>query len=245
MRNIKLIIEYDGSRYKGWQKQKETDITIQGKIEDVLSRMTEETIEINGSGRTDAGVHALNQVANFKTNTSMTPIEILDYCYKYLPDDIVVKNALEASEMFHARYNATRKAYLYRICYRKFHEVFNRKYSYHIEKHPDIEAMIEGAQFLIGEHDFKSFTSLKSKKKPTIREIYSIDITKEQGYLDILIEGNGFLQSMVRIIVGTLLEVGFGNIGANEVEEILGKKDRIFAGPTAPAQGLFLKEVKY
>lgn len=245
MRNIKLIIEYDGSRYRGWQKQKESDITIQGKIEDVLSRMTGENIEINGSGRTDAGVHALNQVANFKTNTSMALNEIADYCYKYLPEDIVVKSVIDASEMFHSRYNAIRKTYLYRICYRKYHEVFNRKYSYHIEKQPDIDAMREAAQFLIGEHDFKSFTSLKSKKKSTVREIYSIDITKDQGYLDILIEGNGFLQSMVRIIVGTLIEVGFGNIEVNGVKEILGGKDRILAGPTAPAQGLFLKEVKY
>jgi tRNA pseudouridine38-40 synthase len=245
MRNIKMILEYDGGKYKGWQRQRPSDITIQGKLEDVLSRMAEEKIEIIGSGRTDAGVHAMNQIANFWTNSGMSLDTMVEYCYRYLPEDIVVKSAEEVPELFHSRYNAVNKTYLYRICYRKHHDVFDRKYSYHIEKQPNIDEMITAAGILCGEHDFKSFTSLKTKKKSTVRKIYSIDITKNLGYIDISIIGNGFLQSMVRIIVGTLLEVGYGNIKANEIKEILKKKDRSQAGPPAPAHGLFLKEVKY
>jgi tRNA pseudouridine38-40 synthase len=245
MRNIKMTIEYDGGKYKGWQRQKSSDLTIQGKLEDVLSRMTEEELEVIGSGRTDAGVHAMNQIANFWTNSEMPLDMMVEYCYRYLPEDIVVKNAEEVPELFHSRYNAVSKTYLYKICYRKHHDVFNRKYSYHIDKQPNIEEMVKASSFLIGEYDFKSFTSLKSKKKSTVRKIYSIDISKNLGYIEINITGNGFLQSMVRIIIGTLLEVGYGNVKAAQIKEILKKKDRSLAGPPAPAHGLFLKEVKY
>lgn len=245
MRNIKMVIEYDGGKYKGWQRQKSSEITIQGKLEDVLSRMTEEQIEIVGSGRTDAGVHAMNQIANFWTKSNMALDLMVEYCYKYLPEDIVVKSAEEVPELFHSRYNAVTKTYLYRICYRKHHDVFDRKYSYHIDKQPNIEEMVKGAELLCGEHDFQSFTSLKTKKKSTVRKIASIDITKKLGYLEITLTGNGFLQSMVRIIVGTLLEIGYGNMKASDIKEILKKRDRSQAGPPAPAHGLFLKEVNY
>lgn len=246
MKNIKMVIEYDGGRYRGWQRQKESDATtIQGKIEDVLSRMTGEHVEIIGSGRTDAGVHAVGQVANFRTNSDFSMEELLDYCYRYLPEDIGVKNCVEVGENFHARYNATSKTYVYKICYNKRHDVFNRKYSYHVEKELDVEKMRIATESLIGKHDFKSFTSLKSKKKSTVREIYAINIMDKNGYLELELTGNGFLQNMVRIIVGTLLEVGLGNIEVNDIKEMLDKRDRELAGPTAPAQGLFLKDVKY
>jgi tRNA pseudouridine38-40 synthase len=245
MRNIKLVIEYDGTRYKGWQRQAENDLTIQGKIEDVLSKMSGETIEIIGSGRTDGGVHAIGQVANFRIRSEMKIEDIIDYCYRYLPEDIVVKSGEMVSENFHSRYNAISKTYLYRIWYNKRHDVFNRKYCYHIDKQLDVDSMRNAASYLIGKHDFRSFTSLKSKKKSTVREIYNISIIHSQSNLDIEIKGNGFLQNMVRIIIGTLIEIGLGNLGAEEIKKILDNKDRGYAGPTAPARGLFLKEVQY
>lgn len=245
MRNIKIIIEYDGTKYRGWQRQSDSDSTIQGRIEGVLRKMTGEPIEIIGSGRTDAGVHAFNQIANFRTDSDFSLNEIVDYCYKYLPEDIVVKGAEDVCQEFHARFSAVKKVYVYKICNRKHHEVFNRKFAYHIDKQLNINEMERAAGLLVGEHDFKSFTSLKSKKKSTVRELYSIEINKKQGYIDIVLTGNGFLQSMVRIIVGTLIEVGLGNIKANSINEILSAKDRSKAGPTAPPNALFLKEVTY
>lgn len=246
MRNIKLIIQYDGSRYKGWQRLGDTDNTIQGKIESVLSKMTDENVEIIGSGRTDAGVHALNQIANFKTNSKMKVKEINDYLYKYLPDDIVVKSIEEIDKKFHSRYNAVSKIYNYRISNNNYHDVFKRKYCVHIPEKLNIEKMKQACICLIGEHDFTSFTTLKSKKKSKVREIYSINIEKyNNNIIDITFHGNGFLYNMIRIIIGTLLEVGHGKIKPEEVSKILNKNDRSFAGPTADAKGLFLVEVKY
>lgn len=245
MKNIKLTIQYDGTRYKGWQRLGDNQMTIQGKIEDVLSRMTQEKIEVFGSGRTDAGVHALGQVANFKTRTQMTNGEILDYCYRYLPEDILVKNVERADERFHARYNVKRKRYLYRIWNHKYHDPFIRRYITHIPEKLNISDMKNAGGYLIGKYDFSSFTGAKSKKKSRVREVYGIDINKENETIEIFIEANGFLHNMVRIIVGTLIEVGTGKMKPEEVLNILNKRDRKLAGPTASPKGLFLYDVEY
>lgn len=245
MRNIRLVIQYDGSRYKGWQRLGDCQMTIQGKLESVLSKMAEENIEVFGSGRTDAGVHAFNQVANFNTSCEMNTKEILDYCYRYLPDDIVVKKVEEACEKFHARYNVESKKYLYRIWNYKYHDPFIRKYITHIPETLNLVNMRKAATYLVGEHDFTSFTTSKSKKKSRVRKIFEFDIKKDDNVIEIMVEGSGFLHNMVRIMVGTLIEVGLGRMKPEEVSKILNKKDRSLAGPTAPAQGLFLYDVEY
>ncbi|MCY6484058.1 tRNA pseudouridine(38-40) synthase TruA [Clostridium aestuarii] len=245
MRNIKLTIEYDGSKYKGWQKLGNNNNTLQYKIEKILSELTNEEINLIASGRTDAGVHSKNQIANFKTNSTVSTSKILDYCYKYLPMDIIIKNAEEVDELFHSRYHVSQKIYTYKICNNKFHDIFNRKYSYHVKDKLDIEKMREASLLFIGSHDFKSFTALKSKKKSTIREINYINFIEKNGNIDIVFCGNGFLYKMIRILVGTLIEVGLGNLTIEEVKNILNQKDRSLAGPTAPAHGLFLTDVIY
>lgn len=245
MKNIKLIVQYDGSRYKGWQRLGDSDMTVQRKLEDVLSKMTGEKVEIFGSGRTDAGVHALMQVANFKTNSELSTNEILDYCYRYLPDDIVVKKVKKVDDRFHSRYSVKKKRYLYRILNHPYHDPFTRKYITHVPESLNIKAMEKAANHLVGEHDFSSFTTAKSKKKSRVRKIYDIDINQEHKIVEIMISGSGFLHNMVRIIVGTLIEVGLGKMNTEEVLDILNKKDRRLAGPTAPARGLFLYDVEY
>lgn len=245
MKNIKLTIEYDGSKYKGWQRLGNTENTIQEKIENVLSVMMKEKIEIIGSGRTDAGVHAINQVANFKTKSNVNVFEIRDYCNQYLPKDIVIKKVEEVEERFHARYNAKSKKYLYRIWTGKVPTVFNRKYTYYIPNTLNVEAMEKGAKYFVGKHDFKAFSSVKSKKKSTEREIYEIKIEKMENEINIVLHGNGFLYNMVRIIVGTLVEIGEGKKHPDEVKGIMKDKIREKSGVTMPAQGLFLWEVYY
>lgn len=245
MKNIKLTLQYDGTRYKGWQKQKEEDNTIQGKLETLLSKMTEEEIKVNGCGRTDAGVHALNYIANFNTSKDFTTEYILDYCYKYLPGDIQVTEVEVVPQKFHARYNAVSKTYVYSICNNKYRDVFNQKYCTHIEEPLDIEKMREGSKYLLGTQDFQSFTTLKSKTKSTIRTIHSINFEKDGDYIDISYNGDGFLMNMVRIITGTLIEVGLGLIPPEEVAIIRDKKERKYAKAIADSKGLFLKEVFY
>lgn len=245
MRNIKIVIEYDGTKYKGWQRLGDSDNTIQHKIETVLSKMAGENIEITASGRTDAGVHATNQVANFRTDCSMPTHKMRSYCYEYLPEDIVVKTVEEVDLNFHARYNAKVKKYVYNICNNKAHNVFNRKYEYHIPQPLNIEKMRKAAEFLIGEHDFQSFTTLKTKKKSTVRNIYTINIVNEDGNIEISVQGDGFMKNMVRLIVGTLIEVGLGERPADGINDILDKKERKYSGHIAPAKGLFLEEVNY
>ena len=245
MRNIKIVVEYDGSRYKGFQRLQDNENTIQGKIESVLSKMADENIEIVGSGRTDMGVHAYNQVANFKTDSNLSVQKIRDYLYKYLPEDIVVKEVQEVDDRFHARYNAKQKVYLYKISNSKHHDVFLRKYSTHIEKQLDIELMKKASEYLIGEHDFTSFASSKSKKKSNIRDIHSITINKNKDIIDIYVEGNGFLYNMVRIIVGALMDVGLHKKTPEDIKTMLEVKDRSKASDTAPAKGLYLYSVKY
>ncbi|TYQ16194.1 UNVERIFIED_CONTAM: tRNA pseudouridine38-40 synthase [Acetivibrio alkalicellulosi] len=245
MRNIKITIKYDGSKYRGWQRLGDSDKTIQGKVENVLSRITGEKIEIIGSGRTDAGAHAFKQVANFHTKSTLKREEFLNYCNIYLPEDIVVYEAEDVNTMFHARFHAKSKKYVYRVWNDKFPNPFLRKYTLHVPEFLDIDKMALSAKFLIGEHDFSSFSSLKSKKKSMIKHLYSIDITKEGNIIEFVFYGNGFLYNMVRIMTGTLLEIGFKRIEPQKINDILIERNRSKAGPTVPSNGLALLDVQY
>lgn len=245
MINYKMVIAYDGSRYNGWQKQGNTKDTIQGKLEKVLEKLEGREVEVIGAGRTDAGVHALGQVVNVKLESKINEEMLLQYLNQYLPEDIAVLSVKEVPMRFHSRLNATEKTYLYRIYRSEIPNPFIRKYTVTITEELDIEKMRMAAEFLIGEHDFKSFCSLKKSKKSTVRTLYSITIEEIEKELRISVKGNGFLYHMVRIIIGTLLEVGTGKKKPEEIEQILEKGERQAAGKTAPAHGLFLKEVKY
>lgn len=248
MRNIKMTLDYDGSKYKGWQKQNQKGsnvATVQDKLENVLSKMTSEEIQVIGCGRTDSGVHAKNYIANFKTNSLMTLDQMIEYINEYLPEDIRVKELKDASERFHARFNVKSKTYEYTIDNNRFKDVFLRKYSWHIKSKLDLEAMKEASEYLIGTHDFKSFTSLKSKNKSTLRTINSIDINEKNNIINLKINGNGFLLNMARIIVGTLVAVGLGEIEPNYIVDILEAKERAKASEKAPAHGLCLLELNY
>ena len=245
MRNLKISLQYDGSRYKGWQKQIGDISTIQDKIEKVLSKMTGEEIQVIGCGRTDTGVHAENYIANFSTNCEWSIDAMLTYLYEYLPEDIVVKTMKDTTPRFHARYNVKSKTYVYRINNSKFRDVFNRRYTYHMDCELDLNAMKEASKILIGTKDFQSFTNLKSKTKSTVRTINYINISKNNDLIEIEVNGNGFLWNMVRIIVGTLIEVGKGKLKIKDVQKILDEKKRSEASPIAQAKGLTLKELHY
>lgn len=244
MRNLRLDICYDGTRYKGWQRLGNCDQTIQGKIEQTLSRILGEPIEISGSGRTDAGVHAVGQVANFHTNSALPPQRILDELRRYLPEDIGIISCKDCSERFHARLNARKKTYCYRIWNSDAPCVFERRFVSRIPERLDVEQMREAAQYLCGEHDFSAFCANKKMKKSTIRQIYSIDLVKDGMQLQIIVTGNGFLHNMMRILVGTLVEVGRGERTAQSIPLLFGAK-REDAGFLADAQGLCLMEVEY
>lgn len=245
MKNIKLTIQYDGSRYHGWQNQKNVANTLQSKFEAVLSRMTNETIEIAASGRTDGGVHAMAQVANFKSNTTLTCPEILAYLNAYLPMDIAVLQVEEVPERFHSRLNATGKTYRYRIWNSPVPNVFERHYLYSLAEPLDLARMREAAALLCGTHDFQSFCRTKPGKKSTVRTISNIEIVAEGSEISLHFTGNGFLHQMVRILTGTLLEVGLGKKEPSDMLTILAAKDRSKAGFLAPSQGLYLQEVFY
>lgn len=245
MRNIRMLLQYEGSRYQGWQRQTSSDNTIQGKLEALLSRMCQEDIEISASGRTDAGVHALGQVANFHTNSNMPVEEMLEYCNRYLPEDIAVIELTEAAPRFHSRLNACGKRYCYRVINSTIPDVFRRRYATEVPEELDVEAMRKAAGYLLGEHDFKSFTSTKKSKKSTVRRMDTILIEKQGNLLTFTYEGNGFLHHMVRIMTGTLLEVGMGKRSPDSMPEILATGKREAAGMLAPAKGLTLVEVFY
>jgi tRNA pseudouridine38-40 synthase len=245
MRNLKMTIEYDGFKYKGWQKQKETDLTIQGKIEAVLSKMAGTEIQLVGCGRTDAGVHAENYIANFHTNCAFSTAAMLDYCYEYLPEDIGVKSIEEVEDRFHARYNVKSKTYVYRINTNKFRNVFNRKYIYHLAEKLDTTEMRKASEVLVGSHDFQSFMNSRNSDKSSVRTINYLNILENAGLIEIEVNGNGFLWNMVRVIAGTLIEVGKGNLKPIDVEKILNEKKRLEAAPLAQAKGLFLRDVQY
>lgn len=245
MRNIKMVIEYDGSRYKGWQKQTKDVNTVQGRMEDILSEMTGEEIQLIGCGRTDAGVHALNYTANFHTNSTMNNEDILNLLNDKLPDDIGVKSLKNASERFHSRYNILSKTYLYRINNSGYNNVFGRKYIHNVREKLNLDKMRECSEVLIGTHDFQSFTTLKTKTKSTVRTINYITINEIDNIIEIEINGNGFLWNMVRIILGTLIDAGKGSLNKEDIDNILNAKRRANAGPMVPAKGLFLKDVEY
>ncbi len=244
MKNYKLIIEYDGSRYYGWQRQPGQN-TIQGKVENILSILCGKEIEVIGAGRTDAGVHARGMAANAFMDTPLSAEEIRDYLNRYLPDDIAVREVREASPRFHARYNAIGKTYRYTCFDGPVKSVFDRKYYTPLCEAPDLERMRRAARILEGEHDFRNFCVNPRMKKSTVRRVDRIDIEREGDYLLFTVHGTGFLQNMVRIMVGTLLEVGFGRMEPEQVREALEARERQKAGPTAPAQGLCLLSVDY
>lgn len=245
MRNIRLRLQYEGTRYQGWQKQTSTENTIQGKMEVLLSKICEEPIEISASGRTDAGVHALGQVANFHTESQISTEELLAECNRYLPEDIAVVEVSEAAPRFHSRLNATGKRYRYRIINSEIPDVFWRRYAVAEPAKLDIEAMQTAAALLLGEHDFKAFTSAKKSKKSTVRRIDEIRIERIGNRIEFVFTGNGFLHHMIRILMGTLLEVGKGERTPESVAKVLSLGDRSLAGPLVPAKGLVLEEVFY
>lgn len=248
MANFCFIIEYDGTRYNGWQRQGNTSDTIQEKLELILERLYGEPVEIHGSGRTDAGVHALHQVANYRVPRMLSRYscqQVQEYFNTYLPQDIRILAVKQVPERFHARLNAVSKLYEYRIDCGTVSNVFQRKYLYRIEEPLNLSKMQEAASYLIGTHDFRSFCANRHMKKSTVRTIYEITFEQEDGILYIRYLGNGFLYNMVRILTGTLIEVGLGDLLPAQIPAILEGLDRSLAGPTAPPCGLFLKDVFY
>ena len=247
-KNIRLVLQYDGSRYDGWQKQGNTDKTIQGRLEQVLEKMAGQPVEVFGSGRTDAGVHALKQTANFHLTgqaAAMKAGEISTYLNRYLPEDIAVTAVSEAPLRFHSRLNAVKKQYLYRIETAEKKDVFERKYLYGLGRTLDVAAMERAAEVLSGTHDFRAFCSLKRVKKSNVRTLEPITITKKGTRVELSFIGNGFLYNMVRILAGTLIEVGTHQRTEESVLAALESGEREQAGYTAPPEGLFLAEVWY
>lgn len=245
MKNYKMILTYDGGRYNGWQKQGNTDNTIQAKIEGIISTLAGCPIEVFGSGRTDAGTHAYGQVANFHMNWNGTEEELMDCINQKLTEDIAVLSLEEVNPRFHSRLSAKAKTYEYTIWNSKKPPVFERKVVFWCEKPLNVEKMKEAAKAFIGEHDFKSFCANKRLKKSMIRNIYEIQFLCTEDKITIAYHGDGFLYQMVRIITGTLIEVGEGKRNPEEIPSILAALDREKAGFTAPAKGLALKEVFY
>ena len=253
MKHFRITLQYDGSRYDGWQKQGNTDNTIQGRIEEMLTKLFEQKIEIQGSGRTDAGVHALGQVASFSVQTDWGPAKVMERMNIFLPKDIIVTDCRLTDARFHARLNAKRKTYIYRIVAGDIRPVFGRQYVLWHSEPLDTDNMRKAIECLIGEHDFKSFLGNKHYKKSTVRTIENITITEdiikagetEFPEIKIAFTGNGFLPNMVRILTGTLIEIGEGLRKPKDMENILKECDRSLAGPTAPAHGLTLLKVDY
>lgn len=222
--NYKIIVAYDGTRYKGWQVQKSTDDTIQGKLQHVLSTLAGKPVEVIGSGRTDAGVHAVGQAASFHMPKHFSKDEIFIWLNEHLPADIAVTDISNVPDRFHARYNAVSKTYVYTIHTGIVSDVFRRKYVYDYDKPLDTDRMKKAAAYLLGEHDFKAFCGNKHMKKSTVRTIFSIDIEKTGADIVISYTGDGFLQNMIRIITGTLIEVGDGRKNPDAVMEILASR---------------------
>lgn len=245
MQNFKLTLCYDGSRYNGWQRQGNTANTIQQKVETLLSRLLAQPVEVAGSGRTDAGVHARCQVCSFRAETNMDCAALLRALRRYLPEDIGAVSLEPAEPRFHARLSCRGKSYLYRVWNSDAPNVFERRYMLSYPSALDDAAMRAAAETLLGRHDFTAFCANRRMKKSAVRTLRSIDITRHGGELDFLLTGDGFLYNMARIICGTLLEVGSGKRTAAEVEHALLSRDRALAGPTAPAHGLTLWNVAY
>ena len=244
MRNIRLDLCYDGTRYRGWQRLPGTDATIQGKLEQCLSRILQQPIEISGSGRTDAGVHAKGQVANFHCESDMTCQQILSQLRQHLPEDIGVYGCKDASVRFHARLNALEKTYCYRIWNSDAPCVFDRRFVMVIPEALDVPAMEQAARHMVGEHDFSAFCGNPKFKKSTVRYIRSITWEQVGEEIRIRFTGNGFIHNQVRIMVGTLIEVGQHRRDPDSIPALFGAK-RSEAGYLAPPQGLCLMEVTY
>lgn len=250
-KNYKITVSYDGTRYSGWQNQGNTGETIQAKLENVLSRFADKHVDVIGAGRTDAGVHAIGMVANFHLPGETAPAEpeeVLSYLNKYLPDDICVTDIKEASERFHSRYNAAGKTYKY-TCFiageNNSKPIFDRNYVHILDSMPDVPAMRQAAADLVGEHDFKSFCANPRFSKSSVRTINDIKITVNGSRLIFTYHADGFLQNMVRILTGTLLEVGYKQRACDSMPDIIAARDRKAAGYMAPAKGLCLVKVEY
>lgn len=245
MKNYKITLQYDGTKYDGWQKQGNTKNTIQGKLEDILAKLSGRETEVAGSGRTDAGAHAFCQVANFKIETQKSPREIMEHLNKYLPMDIGVTSCEVVDPRFHSRLNAKSKIYKYRIWNSTKHNVFEKNQVFFSPEKLNVTDMKNALVLFLGEHDFKGFCSNKKYKKPTLRTIYKAEINVVGDEVHIEFEGNGFLYNMVRIMVGTLIEIGEGKRKKDNITEVFKTGDRQKAGFLAPAEGLMLMEVKY
>lgn len=242
--NYRLTIAYDGSRFFGWERQPDKD-TIQGKLEAVLGALQGYPVNVIGAGRTDAGVHARAMTANVVLDVTETPDALRDYLNRYLPDAIAVREVKEAAPRFHARYNALGKTYRYTCYTGPVKPVFDRKYVTLLDYDPDVEKMRQAAAYLLGENDFASFCGNPRMKKSTVRLVDHIAIERRKDRVVFTFHGTGFLQNMVRIMVGTLLEVGRGYWTPEQVRDILAARDRKQAGPTAPPEGLCLMKVDY
>lgn len=244
MMRVQLTVAYDGTNYHGWQLQP-NGITIESVLNQALSDLLGEHIAVIGASRTDAGVHSLGNIAVFDTNTRI-PAEKISYALNQrLPEDIVVQESKETAGDFHPRHCSSRKTYEYKILNRQFPDPTRRKDTYFYHYDLDVEKMREAAGYLVGEHDFKSFCSIHTSAETTVRRIYAIDVKKERDVIAIRVAGNGFLYNMVRIIAGTLVEVGNGKRDPSSMQQILSQKDRSAAGPTAPACGLTMIGIEY
>ena len=244
MKNIKLTIEYDGTSFCGWQRQ-ENGRTVQEEVEKALATLLKKEVTIYGSGRTDSGVHALGQVANFKEEISVPTRKIPLALNGLLPDDVVIKSAEEMDPTFHSRYSAVGKRYIYKIINAKYRSPLQRNYTYQVSADLDMDRMIEASKHFIGEHDFRGFMASGSSVKNTVRTIYSFDVCRTDNMIIIETRGNGFLYNMVRIMVGTLVDIGRHKIEPHELPQIIGSGIREKAKHTAKAQGLYLAEVYY
>lgn len=247
--NYKITLSYDGTRYYGWEHQPGVEWTIQGKLETVLARMLDlgedEVPKIIGAGRTDAGVHARAMTCNVILDTDLAPEEIRDYMNKYLPEDISINEVRIASERFHSRYMAKGKTYRYTYWFGSGKPVFDRKYVTVLEREPDVEKMREAASLMTGKHDFRAFCGNPRMKKSTVRLVDTINIERSGSYIRLYFHGNGFLQNMVRIMAGTILAAGYGEISPSDIPGIIESGDRKNASATAPPQGLTLMKVDY
>jgi len=243
-RNVKLEISYDGTNYHGFQVQPNHN-TIQGELEKAILKISKQQSVINGSGRTDAGVHARKQICNFYTDSTIPPERWKNALNTVLPDDIIILHSDEAPVDFHARYNVKNKTYQYVISNSKDINLFRRHYTWHYPYILDIEKMKEASKYFIGEHDFTSFSSAKTDKKNKIREIYSSELWVENNEIYFRINGNGFLYNMVRILTGTLVNIGSGKLRIDEMIELFDEPNRRKTGKTAPAKGLVLWDVEY
>lgn len=245
MYNYKLTISYDGTRYNGWQRQGNTENTIQGKLNEIIGKYLEEDVDLAGSGRTDKGVHAKGQVASFKCSKLLEMENFLQNINSYLPLDIRILDVSRVPERFHARLSAVSKTYEYVIDNGKAADVFSRKYAWRVEEELDTGCMKQAAKLLMGTHDYKSFCGNKHFKKSSIRTVTDISIKEEEGKIILEFKGDGFLQNMVRILTGTIVEAGAGLREADTMPDILDGKNRELAGRMAPPEGLFLKKVEY